>query len=124
MQITRKEIDRLQRSAAAARTQLKRAREEGREVVQTTLTAAGVSGTAFAIGVVNGRYANPEVMGVPLGLVVGTVGHVGGLLLGRADGGAHLHAIANGGLGAYLSDLGRTVGQRMAEGGAMLPPGT
>lgn len=120
--ITKREIERLQRSAKNARAQIARAREEGREIANTVLTGAAVSGTAFAVGAINGRYGDPEVVGIPLGLVVGAVGHVGGFVLGK-DGGAQLHAVGDGGLGAYLSDLGRSVGARMASESAMLTPG-
>lgn len=99
-------ISRLQQST-------KRAREKAGELVESTVTAAEVSGTAFAIGYWEGRIDKAEdfeVFGVPIPLAAGLAAHMFSLFgVGRGMEG-HLRAVGNGALAAHLNGVGRRLG--------------
>jgi hypothetical protein len=90
-------------------------REEAHKVTKHVIRTAEVGGTAFAIGLVQGRSDGIEVFGLPLELLMG-----GGLTIFSLMGGAgemsdHLAAIGDGAIAAYATTLGRGVGVTMRQ---------
>ena len=94
-----------------ARARISKVKEEASEAVEIVVSAAEVSGTAFGLGIINGRWGSPEVIGVPVDAGVGIAAHV---LAFMDIAPSHLHNVGNGGLGSYFSALGVGVGQKMA----------
>jgi len=87
-------------------------RAEG--VIETGVRAAVVGGTAFGLGLANGRYGGVKVAGVPLDLGTAVLAHLAGFGgLGGAQS-KHLHSIGDGALATYLATAGRGVGIKMA----------
>lgn len=112
IQITRAKADdllqRLERMRASAKGMRERADQAVNQVVQTM----EVGGTAFGIGLVNGRWGGVEVLGMPLELLGAGLLHAGALAVPRVTG-DHLHNMADGALAAYLTTLGAGIGREM-----------
>jgi hypothetical protein len=86
-------------------------------VVQTFEIQTG----AFAFGVINGRWARPEVVGIPVDALTGIGLHVAGFLVDSA-GGKHMHNLGDGALASYTAGLGTGIGAKMrAEAGQPAP---
>lgn len=85
-------------------------REETKEQVGQVVQSAEIQGGAFATGLINGRFANPKLLGIPAGLGVGIVLHVAGFAGMGGDRARDLHALGDGALASYSADLGREVG--------------
>lgn len=102
-------------------------REEATKVTKHVVRTAEVGGTAFAIGLVQGRTDGVEVFGLPLELLVGGGFTVFSLLGGAGEYSDHLAAVGDGAIAAYATTLGRGVGVTMrqkalAGGGNQSPP--
>ncbi len=88
-------------------------RAKADQAVETLVGSAEVGASAFALGLVQGRYGGVEIVGVPLDLSAAIVMHglafvgVGGKLSG------HLHSFGDGALATYLATLGRGAGVEM-----------
>ena len=93
----------------------KRAREKAGELTESVVTAAEVSGTAFAIGYWEGRIDKPEdfeVFGVPIPLAAGLGAHLFAIFgVGRSME-SHMRSFGNGALAAHLNGVGRKLGQK------------
>jgi hypothetical protein len=83
--------------------------------VHGLVRSAEVGTSAFALGVVQGRYGPVEVLGVPVDLGIAVAGHLVGFagLAGNAS--AHVHAFADGALATYAATLGRGTGASWRE---------
>lgn len=108
--------------ASRARTALARADV----AIDKTVTAVVTGGTAFACGVVQGRYGGLELAGVPADLGAGLVLHGLGFAGVGGKQNEWLHAAGNGALACYLSTIGNGVGKEwrakvLAGGGAGTP---
>lgn len=112
MKITRGTFDDIAKRYESAKGSIQRIRAETERTVNTFVRSAELNGTAFAAGVINGRYGSPEAMGVPIDLGTGLALHVMGFLGFASD---HLHAIGDGFTSSYFSSLGLGVGKRMAD---------
>lgn len=111
MNVSLKALEDMKRQLDSAKARVARVKEEASEAVEIVVSAAEVSGTAFGLGIVNGRWGSPEVLGVPVDAGVGIVAHVFAFMDIAPN---HLHNVGNGGLGSYFSALGVGVGQKMA----------
>lgn len=112
MQITTRQLESLQRQASNATARVKRIKAEAQELVNTATQTVEVGVAAFGMGLVNGRYSSPEVVGIPMDLAASGVLHVVGFLVD--DGGSkHLHNMGDGALASYLSALGAGIGRKM-----------
>ena len=111
MQISARALEGMERKLSAARNRVAKVKAEAEEAAMTVVAAAEVGGTAFALGVVNGRYGSPEILGIPADLGIGIAAHILGFM--TDEGGDHIHNIANGALASYLSSLGTGIGQKM-----------
>lgn len=111
MQVSLKALENMNQKAQSAMARVKKVKAEAQETVNTVVHAVESVSTAFGFGVINGRWQNPEVLGVPVDLGAGLLLHGAGFLVD--DGGAHLHALGTGALGSYFSALGVGVGKEM-----------
>lgn len=112
MNVSLKQLEQMQKGIASARKRVATIKDEAERAVGFFVSAGEVSLTSFGLGVVNGRYENPELVGVPLDLGTGLVFHAIGYA-GIAE--EHMHSFGNGGLGSYFSGLGMGVGNKMLE---------
>jgi hypothetical protein len=102
-------------------------KEEATKVTKHVVRTAEVGGTAFAIGLVQGRSDGIEVFGLPLELILGGGFTVFSLLGGAGEMSDHLAAVGDGAIAAYATTLGRGVGVTMrqkAMGGSTQPLGS
>lgn len=118
MNVSLRTLEDMKRQLDSAKNRIARVKEEASEAVEIVVSAAEVSGTAFGLGIVNGRYGSPELLGVPIDAGVGIVAHV---LAFMDIAPQHLHNVGNGGFGSYFSALGVGVGQKMARESGQVP---
>ncbi len=87
-------------------------KRKGESTVEHLVSSAEVSGSAFALGVVQGKYGPVSVVGVPLDLTIAAGLHLGGFLglAGRQS--HHLHAFGDGALASFFFTLGRGTGAK------------
>lgn len=83
--------------------------EKSEGVIAHAVQTVEVGGSAFAAGVIKGRYGSIEVMGLPMDLLAGAGGHVLGFL-GGGKYAEHIHNFSDGMLASYLTTLGTGVG--------------
>lgn len=93
------------------------------ETVGTTVLFGALVGYNAAKGV-DAKKQMPSLVGIPLDLGVGVVGHLIDML-GFVDRqtGRHIHAIANGALASYGVGLGNYLGGKVAGAASTTPPG-
>lgn len=126
--LSQTEVLDLRRKAESAIARARSALSKADEAVDTVVHAAVTGGTAFAFGVVQGRYGGVEVVGVPADLGAAVVLHALGFAGVAGKQTTYLHAAGNGALASYLATLGRGVGVEwkakvLAGGGAAALPG-
>jgi len=114
MQLSLRNLESLESKYVGMKNKVKRIQETAEETVMTVVRSAEVQGTAFALGVINGRWSRPELLGVPVDLGIGLGAHVLGFALEDVAG-THLHNIADGALASYLSSLGVGIGNKMLQ---------
>jgi len=114
MQLSLRALENLESKYQATKKQVARIREEAAESVMTVVRSAEIQSTAFAMGVVNGRWGRPELLGVPVDLLMGLTGHTLGFVIGE-EAGPHLHNLADGALASYVTTLGVGIGQKMLQ---------
>lgn len=122
--VGRKEVENLRKRAEGAMARLRGVREKAEQAAGTVIQSATIGGTAFLLGVVNGRFYDAatqkrgiEVLGVPLE-IISTVGfHVLGFMSSEKYG-EHLHNFGDGALAAYTNVLGMGVGEKMRQNAA------
>ena len=110
MKITAATLDDLAKRYQSARTSIARIKQDTEQTVGKIVRSAEVNSTSFAMGVINGRFKSPEVLGVPVDLGVGFGLHVVGFM---GIGGDHLHNIGDGCTSSYFNTLGMGVGAKM-----------
>lgn len=112
MMITHADAKRAIATAQSAHNRLKHLREKGEAVTESVVRTLEVSGSAFALGMVQGAgiLANGEIFKVPLELAAGLGFHALRLLGLGGKHGEHLSNFGDGGLASYAHILGRGVG--------------
>lgn len=112
MQITVRQLDELEQKLKNKDSLIKRVREEADQVVLGIVRTVEVTGTAFGLGVVNGRYGSPSFLGMPVDLLTGVAGHALAFFDIAPD---HLHSVGDGGLASYTTALGTGIGLKMRD---------
>lgn len=112
MKITSGTINDLAKRYESARTSVKRIKEQTEATVHNVVRSAELNSTSFAMGVINGRFGSPELLGVPVDLGIGVALHGVGFLGIASD---HMHAIGDGCTSSYFSSLGLGIGKKMAQ---------
>lgn len=111
MNISVRQLEELDRRFLGMTNKVKRIQAEADKTVLQVVRTAEIGGTAFAMGVINGRWKSPELLGVPVDLGVSIAMHIGGFIFDKsAD---HLHAVGDGALASYMTALGTGVGNKM-----------
>jgi hypothetical protein len=95
-------------------------REEAKEKVMVVVQTAEVNTAAFAFGVINGRWARPELVGVPVDALAGVALHAAGFIVDN-DAGKHMHNLGDGALASYSASLGTGIGAKMRSEAGLLP---
>jgi len=90
-------------------------REHANRATQQAVRTAEVGGTAFLLGLVQGRTDGIEILGVPLEAAVAATALRFSLLGGAGDSSHHIAAVGDGATAAYLNTLGRGVGVTMRQ---------
>ncbi len=76
--------------------------------------AAVVNLGAFSLGMVQGRFGEKKILGIPVEIATAAALHGAGLMDVGGSGMSHqFHNLGNGALCAYTAALGRGVGKRM-----------
>ena len=113
MQISLRTLEDLEAKAKNAAAKVKRVQAEAQAGMQTVIGSFETTSTAFTFGVINGRWGNPEFLGVPVDLGAGLALHAAGFVVDQ--GGEHLHRMGDGALSSYMGALGVGVGRKMLE---------
>ena len=95
-----------------------------RGTVETIVRSSEVGASAFGLGMVQGRYGQVEVVGVPMELLLAIGLHGAGMLGLGGDLSGHLHSFGDGALATYGANLGRSVGSGMREKAGLPPAST
>lgn len=95
---------------ARMQSALTNAKSKADEAVGQVVASAEIGSTAFALGVINGRFAGVEFLGVPLDLWAAAVFHGAGLMGFQAD---HMHNFGNGATASFAVTTGAGVGREM-----------
>lgn len=112
MNLTVKQLGDLEQKFTSLKASAKRVREEAQETVMTVVRSVEVGGTAFGLGIVNGRFQRPELLGVPADLLVAIGAHGLGFAMDK-NVAPHCHNIGDGALCSYLSTMGIGIGTKM-----------
>lgn len=112
MQMTLAQLEGIERSLKAKDSTIKRVKEEAEKTVLQVVRTVEITGTAFGLGVVNGRYGSPSILGVPVDLGIGLAGHAAAFFDIAPD---HMHAVGDGALASYTTALGVGVGTKMLQ---------
>jgi hypothetical protein len=113
MQVSLKALEGMETRAKSALARAKRVKEESADAIMNVVGSVETFGTAFSMGVINGRWGNPELLGIPVDLGLGLAAHTIGFVLD--DGSQHLHRMGDGALSSYFSALGVGVGRKMLD---------
>lgn len=120
MKISQAELARVANRAAGMQTRLQRAKSKVEKTTARAIHTLEVGVSAFGFGVLQGKTGGVEIVGVPLELLTGVglnlAGYLG--LGGRMS--DHLHGLGDGALAAYLTTVGRGVGQKWGSGTGIL----
>lgn len=115
MKITKADASRAMDRLASVKNRIAKVQREAEERVEQVVRTFEVAGTAFGIGVMQGRTGGIEVVGIPLelggGLLLEVLGHLD--FAGKMSG--HLINVGDGALAAYATTLGRGVGQEWSD---------
>ncbi len=111
MQLTNTEYEELQRKVSNANKRVKSTKDEMEAVVMKGVGALEAGGASFGLGVINGRYGNPEVLGVPVDVATAMLA---GTLSIAGIASEHTYLVMVGSACSFASGMGVGVGQRMA----------
>lgn len=115
--LTPKSLVKAQRSIEAMKSRYSNAMKKSEEVVEHIVHGVESFGSAFAFGVLQGKYASKGgigVMGVPVELAFGVGAYVASSMGVGGNLASHLIPLGQGALSAYATTLGRSVGSRMS----------
>lgn len=127
MKLTKADAARAHERLNSLRNRIARVKADAEATTEKVVRTIEVGGTAFAMGVMQGRTGGLEIFGVPAELLIGIGGCVGGYFDAAGKASDHLLNVGDGALAAYLATLGRGVGQEWhdkdAKGGGKLSGG-
>jgi len=96
----------------AMQKRVQNVKKEAQEKVGIVVQSAEIATMGFGMGVVNGRWNRPEVVGIPVDALTSILLHAGGFIL-DSDGASHMHNLGDGALCSYMVGLGSGVGIQM-----------
>lgn len=115
IQITKADGKRAMERLASVQNRIAKVKREAEERVEQVVRTFEVAGTAFGVGVLQGRTGGVEVVGIPLELGAGLALEVLGHLDFAGKMSHHLINVGDGALAAYATTLGRGVGQEWGQ---------
>jgi hypothetical protein len=114
MKLSQSDLRKAAERAQSLSTRLAGIKRRTERVTERAVHSTEIAAAAFAAGVIQGKTGGIEIVGVPLELGLGLALNLGGYLgLAGNKMSEHLHGFGDGFLAAYLTTLGRGVGQKM-----------
>jgi len=111
LQLSSRDIVRYAEQAKNLKNRAQKALDKSHETVEHLVRTAEVSASAFALGMIQGKYGKQSViMGVPIDLGAGLGAHLAAIMGIGGHMAPHLHAFGDGALACYLSTLGMATG--------------
>lgn len=112
MQLSLSKLEDLQSRYVGMKKRVESIKADAHEKIMVVVQSAEIGTSAFAFGLINGRWASPELVGVPVDALTALGMHTAGFLLDN-EGAKHLHNLADGAMASYLVKLGSGVGAKM-----------
>lgn len=113
--ITRQQVGGWKAKAERLRNRVKNLGKKTDEVVGQAVHTAEVGSAAFLAGVIQGKYEDVEIVGVPLELALALSLHAAAFMGLGGRMAPHLHGFADGFFGAYMAGLGVGIGVKMRQ---------
>lgn len=123
MRVGKASLKKLESRLASARSRMKNLKKKSEKVTENIVHTAEISTAAFAMGFTQGRFGGIEFFGVPMELALGSGLNLAAWMGLGGKHSSHLNNIGNGCLAAYMTTLGRGVGQSTGGGVSGLPSG-
>lgn len=127
------DIMRFRRKAIVATKDASKVKQKISETLGTVITTTEVSATAFAFGLIQGKYGGVALAGVPIDAITGLGLHLFAFTPWAGKLAPHVHALGDGALASFVATVGRQVGRGMqspadrariaAAGGGLLASG-
>jgi len=89
-------------------------REDAQEKVMTVVQTVEIGTASFGLGVINGRWGRPELVGIPVDALTGLALHAAGFLV-DSEAGKHMHNLGDGAIACYSAFLGTGIGAKMRQ---------
>jgi hypothetical protein len=81
MQLSLRSLEDLQSKYESAKKRVATIKESAHDAIMTVVQTAEIGATSFALGVVNGYWSQPEVVGVPVAALFAAGFHTVGFML-------------------------------------------
>jgi hypothetical protein len=105
------DVEALETTALRAKSALQKFKAKAEEQSMKLIETGEILTSAFAFGLIDGRWGGIEFLGMPLPLI----GAIGFHLIGFGGiASDHMHALGNGAGAAYFNGLGQGLGAKMA----------
>ncbi|HKY36471.1 MAG TPA: hypothetical protein VJN18_11060 [Polyangiaceae bacterium] len=115
MQLSLRSLEDLQSKYERAKKSAANIKEAARDAIMTVVQTAEVTTCAFSLGVINGYWSQPELLGIPVSGLVAAGFHTVGFILDEGSGAEHLHNLGDGAMAAWATTMGVGVGAKMAQ---------
>ena len=115
MQLSLRSLEDLQSKYESAKKRVNTIKESAHDAIMTVVQTAEIGSTAFALGIVNGYWSQPEVIGIPVTAGLAALLHTAGFLLDEKSGAEHVHNLGDGAFASYMVTLGVGVGAKMQQ---------
>lgn len=110
MRISENQLKTWQNKYNTALQRVRSVKEKANEVTESLVTSMVAGGSAFAIGVADGKTGGMDLKGIPVPLLLGGLAHTAAFM-GVGGKSSHLlHAVGDGALCAFGYAQGRSVG--------------
>lgn len=114
MQLSLRSLEDLQSKYEGMKSRVKNITAAAEDKVMTVVQSAEVGVTAFGFGVINGYWARPELLGVPVDGLTALGLHGVGFFM-KPEVGRHLHNLGDGALSSWLTGVGVGIGTKMLQ---------
>lgn len=108
--ITKADAERLAKRAVGLQQRAKSTLAKAEGIIETVVRTTEVGASAFAFGVIQGRWGGMEIVGVPLDLGFGVSAHLAAFVM-DSNISPHLHALADGAMAAFAVTMGFNAGE-------------
>lgn len=115
MQLSLRSLEDLQSKYESAKKRVATIKESAHDAIMTVVQTAEIAGMSFGLGVVNGYWSQPEVVGIPVSGLMAIGLHTAGFLLDEKSGAQHVHNLGDGAIATYCTTLGVGIGAKMQQ---------